>query len=286
MISGPIIAADELLSLHTDLVVLDARAGLDAAGDYLASHLRGAVRADLEHDLADLTDDPIRGGRHPLPSLRSWCQRLGSWGVAPTTAVAIYDAAGGGMAAARAWWMIQAVGHERVAVVDGGWDALVQAGAPTESGSVRPRACGPYPCSTPAWPVVDAETVDRARLDPAWCVIDARAPERYRGETEPLDPTAGHIPGALNVYWRSQLLSDDRFAERDELRARYDAIMRGATPDHVICYCGSGVTACHALLGLHAAGHRGARLYPGSWSEWCRQDRPVARGAEDAISTG
>lgn len=256
-------------------IFLDARAGPGAAEGYETEHLQGAVRVDLESDLSAL-EDPAAGGRHPLPPLDLWLSRLGEWGVRPSRQVVVYDDAGGGLAAARAWWMLRAIGHERLAVVDGGWGALRELNAPTEAGVTRPSCVDSYPRKVDRWPGVDAELVESARSDPNWTLIDARAPQRYVGATEPLDPVAGHIPGARNLYWQSQL--DDRglFHPVDALRARFSELLGDVSPGHVVCYCGSGVTACHVLLAMEASGLPGAQLYVGSWSEWCRQERALA----------
>jgi len=275
MIPSPLITAAEAVPLLGQAVFLDARGGADATSAYLRGHVPGAVRVDLETDLSE-PREPALGGRHPLPSVDTWCARLGGWGVAPSTPVIVYDAAGGGIAAARAWWMLRAIGHEPLAVLDGGWHALREAGAPVEAGDSRASFVGPYPSNVERWPTVDAVTVERVRTDPSWCVIDARAPERYKGQSEPLDPVAGHIPGAHNLYWQSQLHSDGVFDSRDALRERYAAILGDVPSERVICYCGSGVTACHLLLAMEACGLSGAQLYVGSWSEWCRQGRPLA----------
>lgn len=277
MISRPLITAEEALELIDEAVFLDARADADAARAFREAHLRGARRADLETDLSQVAD-PALGGRHPLPSLDAWRARLGDWGITPSTPVLIYDAGGGGMAAARAWWMLHAVGHEQLAVVDGGWQALREAAAPVERGEPLWESTAPYPSAISAWPGVDAESVEATRTDTRWRLIDARAPERYAGKVEPLDPVAGHIPGALNLYWQSQLDERGRFASVSELRERYAAALGDVPPDRVICYCGSGVTACHLLLAMEACGLTGARLYVGSWSEWCRQRRAGAEG--------
>ncbi len=180
------------------------------------------------------------------------------------------------MAAARAWWMLRAIGHESVAVIDGGWQAARDAGLPIESNISTPIASRVYPRTIDDWPTVDADWVERIREDPTWRLIDARAPERYQGRSEPLDPVAGHIPGARNLHWQSQLDIDGRFHSPSELRKRFAAILDDVPADRVICYCGSGVTACHLLLAMDACGLTGARLYVGSWSEWCRQGRPRA----------
>lgn len=258
-------------------IFLDARAGPGAAEAFESEHLRGAVRVDLESDLSDL-GDPAAGGRHPLPAVDFWLSRLGGWGVRPTRQVILYDDAGGGLAAARGWWMLRAIGHERVAVVDGGWRALRERNAPTEAGLASASSVGSYPSKIARWPAVDAELVERVRRDPNWLLIDARAPQRYLGRTEPLDPVAGHIPGARNVYWQSQLDGSGLFLPVDTLRARLAEILDDVPPAHVVCYCGSGVTACHVLLGMEASGLLGAQLYVGSWSEWCRQERALASG--------
>ncbi|MGB8331876.1 MAG: rhodanese-like domain-containing protein [Polyangiales bacterium] len=277
MISTPLIAATQVAPWLGLAAFLDVREGPGAADAYQSAHLWGAVRVDLETDLAE-AGDPILGGRHPLPPIDLWLARLGDWGISPSTPVIAYDAAGGGMAAARAWWMLRAIGHRSVAVVDGGWQALLAAGLATEKGHRRADTLGPYPSSVRAWPTVDAAFVERVRADSNWRVIDARAPERYEGTSEPLDPVPGHIPGAHNLYWQSQLDAQGAFASLETLRTRYEAILGQVSSERVVCYCGSGVTACHLLLAMEACGLTGAQLYVGSWSQWCRQSRPVAAG--------
>jgi thiosulfate/3-mercaptopyruvate sulfurtransferase len=270
MISGPLIPAAKAVDLLEGAVVLDARAGSDAWAAYLQGHARGALFVDLETELSDV-GDPRDGGRHPLPSLDAWAARVGEWGVTPSTPVLIYDAANGGMAAARAWWMFRAIGHEHLAVVDGGWAALCDAGVPRELGPApEPHPCAPYQTPVSQWPTVDADFVERIRTDSEWCLIDARAPERYAGESEPIDPIAGHIPGARSLYWQTQVDESGKLIDHAQLRARYSELLGDVPPKHVVCYCGSGVTACHLLLAMSACGLRGARLYVGSWSEWCR----------------
>ncbi|KPK12138.1 MAG: hypothetical protein AMJ62_16045 [Myxococcales bacterium SG8_38] len=275
----PFVSAKEAAALLGKAVFVDARAEPGADRAYGAGHVHGAIRADLETDLSE-PRDPSDGGRHPLPPVERWLDLIGRWGIAPSTPVVVYDASGGGMAAARAWWMLRAVGHEPVMVVDGGWDALRRAGVPIDQG--EPRASdaglGPYPTAVDRWPVVRADFVERVRTDPTWRVIDARAPERYRGETENLDPVAGHIPGACNLYWQSQLDDEGVLDSVATLKERYADLLEGVSPDRVACYCGSGVTACHLLLTMEACGLDGAKLYVGSWSEWCRQGRPGALG--------
>jgi thiosulfate/3-mercaptopyruvate sulfurtransferase len=269
MITGPLISAADALRHLDAAVFLDARAGPGAAEAYQSAHLQGAIHVDLETELSE-PGDPAHGGRHPLPSLQRWLQRVGAWGIAPETPVLVYDASNAGMAAARAWWMLRTMGHGPLAVIDGGWKALLEAGAPSGRAAPDRVARASYPSPLQAWPIAEADTVDRARRDADWRVIDARAPERYAGELEPIDPVAGHIPGAHNLYWRSQVDAEGKLADVRELRARYESLLGDVSPEHAICYCGSGVTACHLLLAMNACGLPGARLYVGSWSEWCR----------------
>lgn len=275
MISGPLISAERAVELAGEAVFLDANAGPGSKDAFEGGHATGARYVDLETDLSEV-GDPKHGGRHPLPTLDRWLARVGNWGIGPSTPVLIYDASHGGMAAARAWWMLHAIGHAPLAVVDGGWQALRHAGIPTEVGPAKASSGAAYPSATATWPTVDADFVERVRHDDQWRLIDARAPERYAGDSEPIDPVAGHIPGALSLYWQSQVDETGKLLDASLVRERYDALLGGVPPNRVVCYCGSGVTACHLLLAMEASGLRGARLYVGSWSEWCR-----ARG--DAI---
>ena len=277
MLSTPLIEPKQVLTALHSLVILDLRAGPQAKEAYAHQHIHGAIHLDLETELSGTDHNPIHGGRHPLPVLNHWLQLLGTWGIGPNTEVVIYDASGGAMAAARAWWMLRAIGHRSVAVVNGGWDALLAAGVPTEDTVPHTHhAVDLYPCNLTEWPTVDADFVDAIRMDPQWLLVDARAPARFMGNEEPIDPVAGHIPHATNFFWQTQLTCETRFRSPESLRKQYSALIGKRPADHVICYCGSGVTACHVLLGLDAAGIQGARLYVGSWSEWSRQNRPQA----------
>jgi thiosulfate/3-mercaptopyruvate sulfurtransferase len=265
----PILSADDLellLASAADVVLLDAR-----AGGYEAGHLCGAQRADLETQLSAARDegaDPAHGGRHPMPPLERWTKQLGAWGIGPETYVVIYDDQFGANAAARAWWMLRAVGHERVSVLDGGFAAAVAAGleTTTDADAVEAR---PYPAAEWQRPTVDMERVDTLRNDKDWKVLDVRSGERFRGETEPIDPVAGHIPGAINLPF-AENLEQGRFKSPHELRALYEELLGETPADRLVVHCGSGVTACHTLLALEAAGLSGAALYVGSWGEWCR----------------
>ena len=171
--------------------------------------------------------------------------------------------------------MLRSIGHRRVAVLDGGLGAARAVGLPLTDAEPAVAVKGPYPSGDWQWPTVDIESVDRLRNDPAWRVLDVRSRERFIGENEPIDPIAGHIPGAVNLSYAENLL-DGRFRSPEALRALYRKLLGGLNPDHLIVHCGSGVTACHTLLALEHAGMHGAALYVGSWSEWCRSRKPRA----------
>ncbi|MED5618694.1 sulfurtransferase [Ideonella sp. BN130291] len=281
-----LISAPDLLTLvqqRAPLVLLDCRFDLadPSAGEraYAAGHLPGAHYLHLDRDLADAKVD-AQGrfrGRHPLPPPQRFAALAGALGITPATQVVVYDAQGG-MFAARAWWMLRWIGHRAVAVLDGGLPAWQAAGGPMDQAvPARVEAAAPYPASTDAMPTLDADALQQ-RLG-AVTLIDARAPERYRGEAEPLDKQAGHIPGALNRFFQLNLQPDGRFKQPGQLRAEFVPLLGTTPPAEVVHQCGSGATACHNILAMEHAGLAGSRLYPGSWSEWSADPaRPVARG--------
>jgi thiosulfate/3-mercaptopyruvate sulfurtransferase len=241
---------------------------------YAEGHIPGARFAHSDRDLSGAKTG--RTGRHPLPDPAAFIAWLGANGVDSGKQVVAYDYAGGA-SATRLWWMLRWLGHRAVAVLDGGWEAWVAANAPvtaeppviaktTFAGSPRPMS-------------VDVGFVLSHIGDPNVTVLDARAPERYRGETEPIDPVAGHIPGALNRLYKNNLDAGGRFKPAQMLRAEFEALLAGRAPEQIVHQCGSGVSACHNILAMEIAGLAGSRLYPGSWSEWCADpSRPVARG--------
>jgi len=250
------------------------------AEQYQQEHLPSALYADLEHDLsAQPNDTPASGGRHPLPSRERFAQWLSAQGLDKGRQVVVYDRNGCAFAG-RLWWMLQWAGHEAVAVLDGGLAAWKAAGAALECGPSR----SPVPCSFHLAPslrsLASAAQVLAALGQPAQTLIDARAPARYRGEVEPLDPVAGHIPGALNRPFTDNFGADGCFKPAAILRAEFEALLDGRDPASVVHHCGSGVTANPNLLAMEWAGLGKTTLFPGSWSEWCRDaSRPVARGA-------
>jgi thiosulfate/3-mercaptopyruvate sulfurtransferase len=266
-------ALRKLLGSGEGIVILDARG---RRADYDAGHLIGARHADPGEHLSSAAEpnaNPERGGRHPLPDVETWRRTLGGWGISPASLVVVYDDQAGANAAARAWWMLRSVGHHGVAVLDGGLDAARSICLPMTTAAPVVDVEQPYPASGWQRPSIDLSAVDELRKDPAWIVLDVRSRERFAGETEPIDPVAGHIPGAVNLPF-AENLRDGRFKTRRALRDLYEGMLGGVRPDHLIVHCGSGVTACHTLLALEHAGMNGAALYVGSWSEWCRSGKP------------
>ncbi len=256
----------------------DTERGRRAYGE---AHIPGAVYAHLDDDLSGPILPGVTG-RHPLPETGAFAQTLSNWGIDAGVQVAAYDDFGGGIAA-RLWWMLRWMGHDAVAVLDGGFPAWQRLGLPTRPGveTRSPRRFVPQP--RPAR-LVDVETVDARRSDPAYRLVDARAAERYRGEHEPIDPIAGHIPGAVSAPFAGNLDDDGCFLPPDTLRARFETLLGDVPPEHAICYCGSGVTAAHNLLALVHAGLGEALLYPGSWSHWITDPtRPVAVGSLEEL---
>lgn len=262
---------------NPELVIFDCRHELmnpDAgARAYAESHIPGARFADSDRNLAGRKTGS--NGRHPLPDPPAFMQWLGASGVDGRKQVVAYDFAAGS-SAARLWWMLRWVGHERVAVLDGGWDAWTKAGLPVTSDAPRITPATFAGSARSNW--VDVKFVQEHLNDPSLVVVDARAPERFKGLTEPIDPVAGHIPGARNRLYKENLNADGRFKSPGELREAFIALLAGVSPDRVVHQCGSGVSACTNLLAMEIAGMPGARLYPGSWSEWVADPtRPVAK---------
>ena len=263
-----------IVDCRHDLVNLDA-----GRAAYAAGHLPNALFADMEHELSGEKRAPGGAfrGRHPLPEKDAFVELLRSWGVNDDTQVVAYDAHGG-MFAARLWWMLRWIGHEAVAVLDGGLPAWQAAGLPVATEASAPRARGTIGARAPLVTTVDVDTVLHNVEHGGRTVVDARAPDRFRGENETIDPVGGHIPGAKNRFFKDNLQADGRFKAPAQLQAELGSVV--GDPARAIMQCGSGVTACHNLLALEVAGMKGAALYPGSWSEWSADpSRPVATGS-------
>jgi thiosulfate/3-mercaptopyruvate sulfurtransferase len=265
-----------------DWVVFDCRHDLaDPArghADYEKSHIPGARFLHLDEDLSA----PKTGinGRHPLPDSDLLTEKLGRAGVDSRKQVVAYDAQGG-MVAARLWWLLRWLGHLPVVVLDGGWNLWIAEGRPQSTEIPQPQPTQFSGKVSNNW--VGAAFV-RARLDdPSLVLVDARAPDRFRGQNETLDPVGGRIPGARNRYFRDNLDAGGRFKAPEALEREFVAVLGASDPQDIVNYCGSGVSACHNLLAMEFAGLRGARLYPGSWSEWCADpSRPAESGEPKA----
>ncbi len=265
------------------VVVVDCRFELldTAAGEraYAAGHIPGAVYAHLDRDLSDLSR--TGRGRHPLPESDVFCETLARWGITPAHQIICYDA-DTGQFAARLWWMLRLLGHQNVAVLDGGFAAWQAAGLGFNVERTAPRVAhrGAYKARFDMKAIASTAVVAARMAAASGLLIDARAPERFRGEFEPIDKKAGHIPGALNRPLKLNLDERGQFLPAQLLREQFEQLLDYVPPAEVVLMCGSGVTACHHLLAMTHAGMPGARVYAGSFSEWIEGAfRPVATGA-------
>ena len=253
--------------------LFDLEAGRRA---FNTGHIPGAQFASIDDDLSGAKTG--RNGRHPLPPRDAMIERFRAWGIGNDTQIVAYDAHGGQFAA-RLWWLARWLGHRTAAVLDGGWPAWLAADGPVST-DIPVRGRGHFDAGDSLVGVVDTRRVLAGLSGRDPLLVDARLPERYRGETEPIDPVAGHIPGALNRPWTQNLTADQRFRPASELRAEFLALSDAVPPASVAHQCGSGVTACHNVLAMEIAGLPGSQLYSGSWSEWIADpSRPVATGA-------
>jgi len=250
--------------------IFDCRFSLadSAAGfkSYRSGHIPGAVYADLNQDLSS----PVQPytGRHPLPNFDSLAKQLGKWGVNNRSQVVVYDDAGGAFAG-RMWWLLRSMGHTQVALLDGGYGHWRKQGLPTTTAlpKISPSAFRAY-LDNRQW--LDASQVETGLASRSLILVDARTPERFLGRSEPIDPVAGHVPGALNRPLQSNLDRNGLFLAPDQLRRQFTDLISTFPAERVVHMCGSGVTACHNLLAMEIAGLGGSKLYAGSWSEWIR----------------
>ena len=269
------------LAAHLDnsWAIVDCRYDLKEANwgreQYRAAHVPGAVYASLSDDLSAPATG--RNGRHPIPPVDQLAATFGRFGIGPDTQVVLYDQDAGSWAS-RMWWMLRYLGHDAAAVLDGGWAKWTREGRPTGSGDdTRPATT--FTLSVRPGMRRDVTDVEASVRDRSALLVDARAPERYEGQSEPLDRSAGHIAGAVNHFYKWNLSDEGTMLPAEALRKKFDALLDGKRPDEVVMYCGSGVTACHNLLAMEHAGLTGTPLYPGSWSEWSSDPaRPAAKG--------
>lgn len=273
----PIIQPEDLLELvkTTEVVIVDAGSSIS----YGTQHLKGAVYADLNLDLAAVPEDAAKGGRHPLPDPAYFGQVLSRLGITPQSHVVVYDDKNGALAAARFWWMLRAAGHEKVQVLNGGLTAAVKAGFPLSDLVEMPIPVAEYTFADWNLPQAYMDEVETAALGTEHVVIDVREAARYRGETEPIDLIAGHIPGAINLPYAGNLDENGLFIKPEIIGQKYVDELKGVNAANSIIHCGSGVTACHTILAMNYAGLPIPKLYVGSWSEWSRNDKNIASGS-------
>ncbi|MFN3771793.1 sulfurtransferase [Cloacibacterium normanense] len=281
----PIITATELSEIFNqeNLVILDARTGKDARENYLQNHIKGARFIDLDKDLAEIGEDAAFGGRHPLPKISKFAETLQNLGISEDSHIVVYDTSNGANAAARCWWMLKSFGVEKVQVLSGGFQTAEKAGIPLKSGEEIFEKTSFILKENWSWPTSTLEEVEKEISENSAIVIDVRDAYRYRGESEPIDLVAGHIPGAINIPFSENLDENGAFLSPEILKEKYQQFLADASPQlnmtkKLIIHCGSGVTACHTILALDYAGFvtlSGAEvpnLYVGSWSEWSRRE--------------
>ncbi|KYH06133.1 sulfurtransferase [Chryseobacterium cucumeris] len=268
----PIISSSELKNIPAEnLIIIDARTGKDAKQNYLDKHIKGARFIDLDRDLAEIGENAAFGGRHPLPSVEKFAETLSDLGISEDAHIVVYDDKNASNAAARAWWMVKSFGIKNVQVLDGGMQAAEKAGLEFSSGEEKFDKAALIKKNHWSLPVSSLEVVENELTNDSSTVIDVRDAYRYKGESEPIDLVAGHIPGAINIPFSENLDESGNFLSPEILKEKYSKLLQDK-PDRLIIHCGSGVTACHTILALDYAGFPIPDLYVGSWSEWSRRE--------------
>lgn len=274
---SPIIKAEELRALpESSYILVEAGSGKPAAENFKKRHLKRAIYADLEEDLSEIPADAANGGRHPLPSTKKFADVLQKSGISRDSHVVVYDDKKASNAAARLWWMLKAAEIEKVQVLDGGFQTAEQAGFTVTDEILKSTPSESFDLKDWLLPTINIDEVEANATSEHFTLIDVRDAYRYRGESEPIDPVAGHIPGAINIPFQHNLNDDGTFKTQQELREMYSSVFDKAGAANVAVYCGSGVTACHTLLAMNIAGLPMPKLYTGSWSEWCRNNKTIA----------
>jgi thiosulfate/3-mercaptopyruvate sulfurtransferase len=277
---NPIITVSELKTLckANDILILDVSNGKDAQSNYNQKHLDGAIFVDLNTELTEINEDLSIGGRHPLPSIENFSQLLSKIGITPNRHVVLYDDKSGANAAARMWWMLKSVGHEKVQVLNGGFQEAERLNFPINSKTVIPISAQEYRIENWELPLATINEVEKASVLQNGLIIDVRETSRFNGEVEPIDLISGHIPNAINIPFSSNLDENGLFLSSEKLKGKYKNVFESNDSKTIIVHCGSGVTACHTLLAMSYAGFEIPKLYVGSWSEWSRNNKPIAVG--------
>ena len=274
---SPIINVIQLVELYKlkSAMLIDASNGVNAQKNYESKHLDGALFVDLNTQLADIKENVANGGRHPLPTIEQFSTTLSTLGISPESHVIIYDDKNGANAAARFWWMLKAIGHKKVQVLNGGFQEAEKLKFPINSNKVNPNKITSYIIDKWQLPTVSLKQIEEATITKTSTIIDVRETTRYKGEHEPIDLIAGHIPTALNIPFIENLNENGLFLSPEELKNNYERITETSKGKDIIVHCGSGVTACHTLLAFDYAGLKIPTLYVGSWSEWSRNNKPI-----------
>lgn len=275
---SPIISPSELKEIfqNENLIILDARTGKGMHQTYLDKHIKGARFIDLDKDMAEIGENAAFGGRHPLPDIEKFSETLSKLGISEKSHIIVYDDKSGSNAAARAWWMLKAFGFENVQVLNGGIQAAEKAGVEFSTGEESFNRTPIIKKENWLLPVSSLEDVENELINHSSAVIDVRDAYRYKGESEPIDLVAGHIPGAINIPFSENLDENGNFLSPEALKEKYQKLLENK-PGKLIIHCGSGVTACHTILALDYAGFQIPNLYVGSWSEWSRRDKEIAK---------
>ena len=268
----PIISSKQIKNLSAEsLIILDARAGKDAYQNYLKKHIKGARFINLDKDLAGIVENAAFGGRHPLHSIEKFAETISNLGISEDSHIVIYDDKNGANAAARAWWMLKSFGLKNVQVLDGGFQEAEKEGFKFSAGEETFEKSKIIDRKEWLLPISRLEDVENELTNNSATVIDVRDSYRFKGESEPIDLVAGHIPGAINIPFSENLDVNGYFLKPEILKEKYLKLLRNK-PEKLIIHCGSGVTACHTILALHYAGFEISNLYVGSWSEWSRRE--------------
>lgn len=277
---SPIIEIDELLKIYknSDVIIFDASNNINAKNNYENEHLENAYFIDLNLHLADIKENLAEGGRHPLPQIDNFAKTLNEFGISKGTHIVIYDDKFGSNAAARFWWMLKSIGHEKVQVLNGGFNQAKKHNFPLKSGIENPKPNkDDYNFLNWILPTISMNEVELITYNPAYTIIDVREEKRYNGESEPIDLIAGHIPNAINIPFTENIDQNGFFLHPTLLKNKYKETFDKAKAENIIVHCGSGVTACHTLLALDYAEFEIPNLYVGSWSEWSRNNKKIEK---------
>lgn len=276
----PIIETEELLNiyLHSEVMIFDVSNHKNAKSNYENQHIKGAYFIDLNTQLADIKNDLSQGGRHPLPDIKDFAKTLSDFGISKEKHIIIYDDKNGSNAAARFWWMLKSVGHQKVQVLNGGFQQAKKNNFPLSS-EKEPIFAASKPYQVEKWvlPTADMNEVEQISQNTDYLVIDVRDKQRYDGISEPIDLIAGHIPGAVNIPFTENLDENELFLKPNKLKHKYESLFGNIKSNNIVVHCGSGVTACHTLLALDYAEIAIPKLYVGSWSEWSRNNKTIEK---------